>query len=337
MATIREKRIKARKLGITNARELSEDELDEAISDAKNGSGSKKKSTKAVKKAVKGKVKKRGPGRPRKDEVDDDEDDEPVTKKKRGRPKGSGKKKVVEETPKRRGRPPKEKTSTTKGKTKKNPVGRPVGSGTGTRILVPQRIKWNKKFDFRDGSQAQYILTALRKAAEKYDDTDDIREAVIEKLENKLNKIDELTFMNRETGKPHKGDKATSMLRFRVNHTIWKFVIETEQGDEAPAKKKKSSKAEVKSPKKRGRPRKVEDDDDDDDDEDEDDEPVKKKRGRPPGSGKKADKKQKRGPGRPKGSGKKKTDDDEEKPRRGRPPGSGKKKRGRPKGSKNKT
>jgi hypothetical protein len=79
-----------------------------------------------------------------------------------------------------------------------------------------------------------------------------------------------------------------------------------------------------------------EDTDDDEDDDDEDDEPVKRKPGRPKGSGKKKkvvedddedddddddeeEKPKKRGPGRPKGSGKKKKaadddDDDDEKP-----------------------
>lgn len=326
MATlaIRDLRIQARKAGVTNFRELDEDELKAAIKRASGGNGSS--STKKATKAVKTVVKKRG--RPRK-VVEDDEEDEPVVKR-RGRPPGSGTKKAVAKAaPARRGRPAgttKAKTSKTTTRKSTNGVGRPAGSGNGTRVTVPDRIKWNRSFDFREGSTADYILIQLRKSAAKYDDTDDIREDTIEKLETKLNKVDELTFNNRATGKAHKGDSAIKMLRYRVNRTILDFCIETGQHEGStisrpnvgttkkvgrPAKATKTTGAT------RGRPRKVVEDDD------EDEEETKPRRGRPKGSGNKTTTARRGRPPKTEAVAKK----------RGRPVGSGKKtvaKRGRP-------
>lgn len=330
MATLRELRIKARQLGVPDPRSLDEDELRAAIKKAKNGNSNGTKNKKAAVKVIKKVKGKRGPGRPRKVEVD--EDDEIVeTPKKRGRPKGSGKKAKATkaEAPKRgRGRPKKNSDASDsrparKSSNKKNgsnPVGRPVGSGSGTRVAVPERIKWGKSFDFRDGSTAQYILNQLRKSAEKYDDTDDVREHAFGKLVGKINKIDELTFNNRSAGKPHTGDKAEGMLRYRINRTIFDYAVGTGQHEGSgngavatPAKKKKGRPAKVAEvPKKRGRPKKVRDDEED----------APKKRGRPKGSGKKN-----------------KTAKNEDAPkRRGRPPKvqADAPRRGRPPGSKNK-
>lgn len=326
MAKLRELRLKARRLGIDGVRDMDEDELREAISDA-NGSSTKTKSKKAVVKAVKSK---RGPGRPRK--VVEDDDDEDEAPRKRGRPPGTKNKTGTakrgpgrprkddsEETPKRRGRPPKSEKATTK-KRSNGTVGRPVGSGTGTRVGLSDRIKWNADFDFREGSSNQYILEAIRKAAKKYKDTADIREEVFETLVGKLNKTDELTFNERATGKPYKGEKAEKMLRFRINYVMFTFAKETDQHDGSnggTATKKRGRPAKGETVKKRGpgRPRKVVDEDEDDDEE------TPRRRGRPA---------KKRGPGRPPKS-------ETVKRGPGRPKGSGTKKRGpgRPKGSKN--
>lgn len=329
MATkLRELRIQARKLKIPNARELDLDELKAAVAEAegnKNGKGSKSKAVKAVKKAT---GTKRGPGRPRK-VVEDDDDDEDEAPKKRGRPKGSTNKKATakkatgakrgrprksepEEAPKRRGRPPKAESKRSAPerkqarKTAGNKLGRPVGSGTGTRVKVPEQINWDKDFDFREGTIADVILEELRSQASKKrnKDTGDIREATIEALTDDLGS-DPFVFKHRD-GSKYSKTEARNMLRYRVNRTIFDYVKETGQhGKDGSAKK-------------RGRPAKVEA------------EAAPKRRGRPPGSGKAA--KQAKAE---KGTGK----------RRGRPPGSGKKvaatastgkKRGRPKGSKNK-
>jgi hypothetical protein len=341
-SSLRELRIKARKLGATNVREMDEDELQEYIEENSSGNGKSRK------------TKKRGPGRPKgsknkatkakkarrviEEDYDDDDDDdeEEEAPRRRGRPKGS-KNKTAKASKRGPGRP---KGSGKKASTKKSSnrgVGRPAGSGTGTRVTLKSKINWNKRFDFREGSTSQYILTQVRKSAKKYDDTDDIREDVIEKLENKLGKIDELTFNNRSTGRAHKGAAALKMLRYRVSRTMLDYAIETGQHDgsgnggsstKAPAKRgrPKGSTNKRRGP---GRPRKVVEEDYEDD-EDDDEEEAPRRRGRPKGS-----KNKKRGPGRPKGStNKAKT----AKRGPGRPKGSGTKKRGpgRPKGSKNK-
>lgn len=337
----RQLRIKARKLGASNVREMSRDELEDYIAEHSSGNGKKSKkgkvskASKAVKVGGKNKVKR---GRPAK--VRDDEDDEDEAPRKRGRPKGS--KNKATEAPKRRGRPPKAESERKQTRKRTGAVGRPPGSGSGTRVSVPETIKWNRDFDFRDGSTAQYILNQLRKSAKKYEDTADIREDTFDKLVEKINKVDELTFQNRAAGKPHKGEKAEQMLRYRINRTIFDYCVETGQhdaeGNGGSKKSKSSSKGNKtsttgKNKVKRGRPRKVVEDDDDDDDEDE----APKKRGRPKGSKNKATVVKR---GRPKGSKNKKSNSDDDdiaalKARIAELEG-GKKKRGRPKGSKNK-
>lgn len=339
-------RVNARKLGASDVMQMSRDELEDYIADhssKKNGKKGKPMATKAIK-AVK---KKRGRPKGSKNRVSEEE-----TPKRRGRPPGSKNKNRAEEAPKRRGRPPKAEATRKSSSKRANPVGRPTGSGTGTRVSLKERIKWNRDFDFRDGSTQAYILNAIRKAAKKYDDTSDIREEVFERLVDKIGDVDELTFINRSTGKAHKGDAAEQRLRYYISRTMFDYAVATGQHDGAgngkPATKKRA-KAETTVKRGRGRPRKVRDDDDDDDD-DEDEAP--RRRGRPPGSKNKKRapgrprKDEKRGPGRPKGSKNKRRDDEDEAPRRGRPPGSknknkvsgkaGKAKRGRPKGSKNK-
>lgn len=330
-------RIKARKLGASGVREMSREELEDYIADNSKSNGKKNGKVK-VAKAIKAKPAKAGKrGRPKGSKNKVDEDETPT--KKRGRPKGStnkASKNRTEDAPKRRGRPPKAESERKQSRKSTGSVGRPVGSGTGTRVAVPERIKWNRDFDFREGSTAQYILNQLRKSAKKYDDTSDVREDTFEKLVDKIGDRDELTFQNRATGKPHKGDKAEQMLRYRINRTIFDYATETGQHDGSSggtSTKKKSNKAEKTSTKgknavKRGRPRKVvEDDDDDDEDE------APKRRGRPKGSTNKKNTKSK-GNKAEKSTGK-----------RGRPKGSKNKvaassstgkKRGRPKGSKNK-
>lgn len=360
----RQLRIKARKLGATDVREMSRDELEDYIAEHSSKKNGKKNKVKAgnVTKAKKAVKAKRGPGRPKgsknrtRDEIDDDEDEAP---KRRGRPPGSKNKTSTKKSGRGPGRPPKAESERKQTRKKKGSVGRPPGSGSGTRVAVPENIKWGRDFDFREGSTAQYILNQLRKSAEKYEDTADIREHTFEKLAPKINKVDELTFQNRAAGKPHKGEAAETMLRYRINRTIFDYCVETGQHEgsngngstktktkkRGPGRPPKSETAGKNKVKKRGRPRKVADDDDEDDDEDE----APKKRGRPKGSKNKSTKViKKRGPGRPKGSKNRPKDDEDEDdaPRkRGRPKGSknkvtsGKVKKrgpGRPKGSKNK-
>lgn len=323
-------RIKARKLGASGVREMSRDELEDFIADNSKSNGKKNGKVK-VSKAIKAKPAKAGKrGRPKGSKNRVVEEDE--TPKKRGRPKGSTNK-VAKSGKRGPGRPPKAESERKQSRKSTGSVGRPVGSGTGTRVAVPERIKWNRDFDFREGSTAQYILNQLRKSAKKYDDTSDVREDTFEKLVDKIGNRDELTFQNRSTGKPHKGDKAEQMLRYRINRTIFDYATETGQHDGSSGtstKKKSNTKAEKTSTKgknavKRGRPRKVVEDDDD---EDEDEAP--KRRGRPKGSKNKTSNKSEKS-----STGKK----------RGRPKGtknkvaassSTGKKRGRPKGSKNK-
>lgn len=338
----RELRIQARRLSIPNARELTIDELKDAIAKAENSNGatsSGKKARKAV--AVKAEVKKRG--RPRKvveeEEVLDEE--ETVTPKKRGRPKGTSKTKATaskKTTGKRRGRPPKAEkavASTTKrgrGRPPKSatakPVarkaksggngklGRPPGTGTGTRVAVPDKINWDKNFVFREGSIAGVILDELKKqgAKKKNVTTADVREATIESLEGDLGS-DPFVFKHRDGSKYTKAE-GLNMLRYRVNRSIFDYARETGQHGKssssstkaAPAKKRgRPAKGEAKTAttqkRGRGRPRKS-------------DAAVEtpKRRGRPPKAASAV--KSGRGPGRPaKAAGKK---------------------RGRPKGSKSK-
>jgi hypothetical protein len=319
--TLREKRLKARKLGIVDSRSLDEDELDEALVKAerkasKNGTSTKGKAKKAVSKAVSKKRASRDD-----DDEDDDEDDEKP--RRRGRPKGSTNKKGTATAKRGPGRP---KGSGTKTKTsvkaitkRSGKLGRPKGTGTGTRVLVPDEIDWDFDFSFRDGSTSQYILNELKKAAQKRTDTADIRARVLERLEPKIGQVDELVFMDRLTGKRKKGADAQKMLIYRINRTILDFCINTDQHEGATAKPATKKSSSAKGSKggatvKRGRPRKNRDDDDDD-------EAPKKKRGRPKGSKNRvpASEKPRKGPGRPKGS---KNTPKSEKPRRGRPKGS---------------
>lgn len=337
-STVRELRIKARKLGATNVREMTADELEEFIAEnsASNGKKGKKVARKASLKAVKkaGKVK-RGPGRPRKvvDE-DDDEDEEEVAPRKRGRPKGSTNKK---KTTAKRGRPAKTEKRT-KSKRSGGP-GRPVGSGTGTRVLLSDKINWDRDFDFREGTTQHYILAQIRKVAAKTKDTSEIREKVFDRLVDKIGERDELTFMNRATGKPHKGEAGEQRLKYYISRTMFDYAVNTGQHDGAgesvasqPRNGNGTSKKATKTTKKRGRPRKVVEEDYDDDDDDEEDEPAPRRRGRPKGSTNKKSKTKtaKRGPGRPRKT------ETVAKRGPGRPKGSGKKRGpGRPKGSKN--
>lgn len=286
----RKLRIQARRLGATNVREMSREELEDYIAEnsESNGSGSRKKSGRKAVKAAK-----RGPGRPKgsknkrtRDEIDDEDEDE--APRKRGRPKGS--------TTKRRGpgRPPKAESERTSSRKSTGRVGRPVGSGTGTRVAVPDELDWSYDFDFREGSTSQYVLNQLRKSAKKYSDTADIREDTFDKLVDKIGDVDELVFMNRSTGKPHKGDKAEQMLRYRINRAIFDYAVESGQhggsnggsatktkkrGPGRPPKSETNGKNKVK--RGRGRPRKNVDDDDEEDD---DYEEAPRRRGRPKGS-----------------------------------------------------
>jgi hypothetical protein len=329
MATeTRELRIKARKLGATNVREMDRNELKEFIAEHKNSNGSKKVSKKAALKAVKtgGKVK-RGPGRPRK-VVDEDEDDEEEAPRRRGRPAGSKNKKNT--TAVKRGRPAKSEKRGKATKRRSGGPGRPAGSGTGTRVLLSDRINWDKNFDFREGTTQNYILAQIRKVAAKTKDTAEIREKVFDRLVDKIGDRDELTFQNRSTGKPWKGEAAENRLKYYISRTMFDYAVNTGQhegsGDSAASQPRNGNGASTKKTAKRGRPRKVvEDDDDDDDDDDEDEAP--RRRGRPKGSKNKKNTKAKTTTGK----------------KRGRPPGSKNKvvsgtgkKRGRPPGSKNK-
>lgn len=299
---VRELRIKARKLGATNVREMSRSELEDFIAENSNGRRGRKASTKAVK-AVK-----RGPGRPRKviEDVEDDDEDVEETPRRRGRPKGSKNKTAV-----KRGRPAKSAKSSTRKRS--GGPGRPAGSGPGTRTLLPEEIDWDQEFDFREGSIQNYILTEIRKAARKESDTAEIRSIVFDKLVDKIGDREELTFMNRATGKPHKGEAAEARLKYYISRTMFDYAVNTGQHEGSgniDTYVRSGNGSSVKSrPAKRGRPRKVVDD------EEEDEEEAPRRRGRPKGSTTK-----KRGPGRPKGS--------KNTTKRGP---------GRPKGSKNKT
>lgn len=335
-ATVRELRIKARKLGATNVREMSPDELEEFIAENGNGNGSKgkkvakKAALKAVKKA--GKVK-RGPGRPRKVEVEDDEDDEvEEAPRRRGRPKGSTNKKTAV----KRGRPA--KTEARKTRRSSGGPGRPVGSGTGTRVLLSEKINWDRDFDFREGTTQDYILQQIRKVAAKTKDTSEIREKVFDRLVDKINERDELTFMNRSTGKAHKGAAAEQRLKYYISRTMFDYAVNTGQHEGAgdsvasqPRNGNGNTKKSAKGTAKRGRPRKVVEEDYEDDDDDDYEEEAPRKRGRPKGSTNK--KTAKRGPGRPRkteavakrGPGRPRKTEVAPK-RRGRPPGSKNKK-----------
>lgn len=340
-SSIRDLRIKARRLGITNARELDADELETAIADASNGSKTRKAKVTAVKKTVA----KRGPGRPRKvvAEVEEIEDEEEVAPRKRGRPKGSttAKRSPAAKTAKRNATATKTATRTTSRNSRSNGPGRPPGSGDGTRVTVSDELDWDYDFSFREGSTAQYILEQVFKSAAKYASTADIREDVYDKLEGKVNKVDELTFMNRATGRPHKAERALQMLAYRIARTILDYAINTGQHDSSMADNVMARKAETEkvtrtSTNKKaaattkrgpGRPRKVVEDD-------EEDSPPRRKPGRPKGSTSKA----KVTPARRKAP----AAEEEAPKRRGRPPGSKNKTTttavrrgpGRPRGSK---
>jgi len=324
---LRELRVQARKLKIPNARELSLSELEEAISGAESNNGAST-TTKARKTVAVKAVKKRG--RPRKVEAEVE-----APKRGRGRPKGSTTKKAetttapkrrgrppkvqAEETPKRRGRPPKSETTarakkatTTRKASGNGRVGRPPGSGSGTRVSVPDTINWEKEFAFRTGTIAGVILIELKKQANKKRNktTADIREATIESLEGDLGS-DPFVFKHRGGGRYNKSE-ALDMLRYRVNRTIFDYARETGQHGggattkrrgrpaksetvEAPKRRGRPPKAAVTTPKRRGRPPKAEKG-----------VAAPKKRGRPPGSGKKATAATGKRRGRPPGSKNKK-------------------------------